>query len=71
MHPYALYVHTQISRPALESPEHARRRKALRELEFEVRERRAQRRRELVSRALAIVAARRKSYDDELPGAVG
>jgi hypothetical protein len=70
MHPYALYVHSQISRPTLESPEHARRREALRELDLEVRERRAQRRRELVSRALAVVAPGRRD-GSELAGRVG
>lgn len=70
MKPYALYLRSQISRAALESPEHARRREALRELELQVRERRAKRRRELVSRALAVVAPRRRD-GSELAGRVG
>ena len=68
---YGLYIRSQIARAALESPEHARRREALRKLELQVRERRWQRRRELVSRAFAVVVARRRAYDSELAGRVG
>jgi hypothetical protein len=71
MDPYApVYPQSDLSR----GPRVARARPergAARELELQARERRAQRRRELVSRALAVVAARRRDYDGELAGRVG
>ena len=70
MKSYALYLHSQISDPTLESPEQARRRQMLRELELQRREQRAKRRRERVNRARAFVAARRR-HGSELAGRVG
>ena len=55
MHPYLLYVQQQISRAQEESPEQLGRRQALRELELQARERRAQRTRGLARLALTLV----------------
>lgn len=72
MDPYApAYPQSDLSRGPRVARARPPERGAARELELRVRERRAQRRRELVSRALAVVAARRRDYDGELAGRVG
>jgi hypothetical protein len=58
MHPYLLYVQ-QISRAQEESPEQLGRRQALRDLELQARDRRAQRTRGLARLALTLVRRHR------------
>jgi hypothetical protein len=63
MNPGSHLLYVQLSRTFTDSPEHARRRDILRERDLQARTWRAQRRRELLRRARAVVAARLWGYD--------